>query len=94
MHEGRLFGPLNVLMNALAAVSLAVVAVSGAIMWWRRRPAGRLGAPPSHSSALAPVALAVLLPLFGISLVLVAVTERLLFRRISAVAVFLGLESG
>jgi len=45
-HEGQLFAPLNQLLGLFTAVSLWLVCISAIVMWWRRRPAGVLGAPP------------------------------------------------
>ncbi len=69
--------------------------VTGPVMWWRRRPKGRPGAPRSVGAprgrlpikttpllALGLVALGVFLPLFGLSLVAVLLLDQLLIRRI------------
>ena len=62
-------------------------------MWWRRRPRGAagLGAPrgrmPLRSRpalAVAVLALAVLLPLLGLSLAVVLLLDQLLLRRVGA----------
>jgi uncharacterized iron-regulated membrane protein len=51
-------------------------------MWWRRRPRGRLGAPPPVSGARLRGAITLLvvagvvLPLFGASLLVLAVVDR------------------
>ena len=63
--------------------------VSGPLMWWRRRPKnGTLGAPrakmPLKATPLLAIpvaALAVFLPLFGLSLVAVLLLDQLLLRR-------------
>ncbi len=88
IHEGALFGLANQLLGLATLLALVTVAVSGAVMWWRRRPTGKLGAPlPKgtirHSGALvaAVVALAFVVPLFGISLAVVVVLERAVLRR-------------
>jgi uncharacterized iron-regulated membrane protein len=99
VHEGRLFGPLNVAMNMFAALSLIIVCTSGVAMWWRRRPASRLGAPPARNSGVsasvvaAIVVLCLGIPLFCLSLGLVWLTERLVLRRIAPVADWLGLSA-
>ena len=84
VHEGALFGWLNQLLNLLTAVGLILVSVSGCIMWWRRKPTGKLGAPVPRAGAPAAIgfvvlvcALAVTLPLFGLSLVPVLLGDRL-----------------
>lgn len=98
LHEGRLFGWPNQLLGLVTALGLVVVCGSAAWLWLRRREPGSLGAPPPGVSArrsvpllLALLALGVLLPLFGLSLVTVLVVERLVLRRIPPVAAWLGL---
>jgi uncharacterized iron-regulated membrane protein len=98
IHEGQAFGVANQLLNLFTATGLVLLTVSGTVMWWRRRPDGMLGAPGGvHSRAtgwavaVPIVALGVLLPLFGASLIVVLVTERLVLRRVAGAARWLGL---
>lgn len=98
MHEGQLFGRLNQAILVLNAAGLLLIAVSATVMWWRRRPADTLGAPlpaarPRFSALLAAsiAALAVWLPLFGLTLVLVLVTDRALLPRVPKLRRWLGL---
>ncbi|MGN6521060.1 MAG: PepSY-associated TM helix domain-containing protein [Dokdonella sp.] len=97
-HEGQLFGVANQLLGVLAALGLVVACISAIRLWWRRRPAHSLGAPPPMNGARASVALlslvaalGMLLPLLGCSLVAVVIGERLVLRRIPRAARFLGL---
>lgn len=83
-HEGQLFGLANQLLGLLTAAGLITLSVTGYVMWWKRRPAGRLGAPPTIQDAriapgiaVAVVALGLFLPMMGISLIAVALLERL-----------------
>lgn len=99
LHEGQLFGWLNQLLGLATAAGLVMLSVSGFVLWWRRRMPGTLGAPARHLSprfswalALAVLALAIYLPLFGLSLLAVLGLERLVFARIPAVASWLGLR--
>lgn len=85
-HEGQLFGWANQLIGLLTALALIAVSVLGLLMWWRRRPPGRLAAPPRAEHAprwpLAVLALlGVLMPLFGASLLVVWAVDRLVVRR-------------
>lgn len=87
-HEGALFGLANQLLGTVTALLLITLAVSGTVLWWRRRPVGLLGAPiplsrPRFGLVLigAVVLLGVLMPFFGVSLVMVLVVERFLLRR-------------
>ncbi|MCP9222405.1 PepSY domain-containing protein [Erythrobacter sp. LQ02-29] len=100
VHEGALFGLANQLLGLLTLVALVTLAISSIVMWWRRRPQGLLGAPPAkgairHSAALvaAVIALALLVPLFGLSLALVTLIERTILRKRLSLRRILGLRS-
>ncbi len=85
-HEGQLFGVANQIVGVLTALSLFALSLLGAVMWLRRRPAGTLGAPPAATGPqprwpLAALALlAILLPLFGASVLVVVLLDRVLLR--------------
>jgi uncharacterized iron-regulated membrane protein len=98
-HEGHLFGWINQLINLFTAMGLMVLCSSAVILWWRRRPEGVLGASlplrkPRFTFAFAAivVGLGLYLPLFGLSLFLVVMTERFVLRRIPPVQHWLGLR--
>jgi uncharacterized iron-regulated membrane protein len=97
-HEGALFGLVNQIVGTLAALFLILLAISGAVMWWRRRPIGLLGAPlPLSRPRFGPLLVAAILglglylPLFGLTLVLVLLAERLVLRRLRGPRAWLGL---
>jgi len=90
VHMGQEFGLLNQLVLTAACFAIVAMAVSGAVMWWKRRPAGRLGAPPipSHWGTLRNVLLlvlplAVIFPLVGASLIVVLLLDLLVVQRIA-----------
>jgi uncharacterized iron-regulated membrane protein len=96
-HEGQLFGWLNQAILLFNALGVLLLAISATVMWWRRRPANTLGAPapsarPAFSAILllTTVGLAVMLPLFGLTLLVVLVAERALLRRLPRVGRWLG----
>ena len=71
--EGALFGLANQLLGTLTALMLIVLATSGVILWWRRRPSGLLGAPKAAPRptiglgiAVSIVVLALYMPMFSI----------------------------
>lgn len=80
-HEGQLFGWVNQLIGVLTALALIAVSILGIVMWLKRRPQGELGAPPAIAGArkgwliAALVVLALLLPLFGASLIVLLVVD-------------------
>ncbi len=95
LHEGRSVGLWSFWGAALMCLAAILMCVTGPLMWWRRRPsgAGRIGAPrgrmPLRSSPLLlvlVVALAVFLPVFGISLLVVLLLDQLVLRRVPALA--------
>lgn len=74
-HMGQTFGILNQLILLLACIGIVVLAVSAAVMWWKRRPSRGLGVPPLPSDRKVFIGLFILLgiggilfPLTGISL--------------------------
>lgn len=97
-HQGQLFGPLNQAIGVLTAAGLITLAVSGFVMWRRRKPADRLGAPPVSGKAGAGitaimVGLSLLLPLVALSLILIWLVERLVFPRVPRLAAWLGVPT-
>lgn len=97
-HEGQLFGWVNQLIGVFTALMLATLAISGFVMWRKRKPDQGLGAPPTPKenvmAKLVPMLLilAAVLPLLALSLVVVALLEKLLIRRIPDLARWLGLQ--
>lgn len=98
-HEGQLFGPLNQALGVFTALGLMTLSGSALVLWLRRRPQGGLGAPePAESKRLGAGLgvtaglLFIYLPLLGISAAFVILVERLVLRRIPAVANWLGLR--
>ncbi len=86
-HEGALLGIANQIIGTLTALSLVLLAISGAILWWRRRPGGLLGAPvalsrPRFGPALVAliVVLAIYMPMFGASLLVLLLGEATTLR--------------
>lgn len=96
-HEGQLFGRANQLIGVATALALFTLAISGFLMWRRRKPGDTLGAPSAarDSARLRDVAaivlvLAALLPLLGASLLLLWIAERLILPRLPRAARWLG----
>ncbi len=98
-HEGALFGILNQLLALVTTTGLILLSLSGLVMWRRRKPDGVLGAPVairrirfSYGLLILLVALGTYFPFLGISMILVAITEKFILRRIPAIANWLGLQ--
>ncbi|WP_263261519.1 PepSY domain-containing protein [Pseudomonas sp. RIT-PI-S] len=82
LHEGRMFGLANQLIVLVICLMVLLSALSGLVIWWKRRPTGQLGVPPlRHGLPLWKTAVGVMVmlgvafPLVGASLVLVALLE-------------------
>lgn len=82
VHQGVEYGLLNQLVMLLGCLALMLLCVSSVVMWWKRRPAGRLAAPPRKEGdrlALGVIAIAVSLgvvfPLLGASMLVAAILE-------------------
>ncbi len=83
LHEGRFFGLANQIVNLVIALSLIAITATGFLMWWHRRPRGRLAAPPKPrvqrwpaGVAVTACALAILLPTVGMSILLLLLFDR------------------
>ena len=95
LHEGRSFGAWSMAGTTVMCLAIIFSCVTGPLMWWRRRPSrsGSMGAPrgrmPLRASPLLVaglVALGVLLPLFGLSVLVVLLLDRLVVRRVPGLA--------
>ena len=82
LHEGLYFGLVNQLIGLVACLGLVGMATAGTVMWWRRRPAGQLGAPSAPIGYRAgpaiigmTIVLGILMPLMAASLVLVLILD-------------------
>lgn len=96
-HEGHLFGWFNQLLGLLVAIGLCLVCLSGFVLWRRRKPEGRLGAPvqPLNSRTTKAVfwitlMLSLLLPVVAISLVIMTIVERTVLKKMPHTRRWLG----
>jgi uncharacterized iron-regulated membrane protein len=84
-HEGQLFGVANQVLGLLSACGLLLLCVSAVVLWWRRRPGGGLGIPAPRVATFrirwplgaAIVALGILLPVFGASLLILCLLPKM-----------------
>ncbi|MGC3968003.1 MAG: PepSY domain-containing protein [Pirellulales bacterium] len=87
IHTGEIFGLTTKILALLTCLALALLAVTGAWMWWRKRPHGTWGLPPSNAELNVPkwllasiVVLGVLLPAVGISILFILLGDAILVR--------------
>jgi len=91
VHQGKEFGLANKLVMLAGCIAIWLLGISALVMWWKRRPKGRIAAPPRPTSSKSYVALAavvvplaVLYPLVGASLVVVLMVDLVLRRAFAA----------
>lgn len=89
LHMGEYFGLANQLICAAISLALLGMAITGFVMWWKRRPAKALGAPkrvqqppPSIKRWKGYLAImGILFPLMGVSMLAVWLGDTLFFRK-------------
>jgi uncharacterized iron-regulated membrane protein len=98
VHQGTQYGWINRYLMLGGCIAIWLLAISGILMWWKRRPPrlskGRIGAPeappgPRVRAAVLGIVLplAILYPLTGLSLIAALAIERaatLVRRRLDA----------
>ncbi len=89
IHEGKQFGLLNRIATLFLVAAIIGSATTGVILWWQRRPKGRLGAPAKPRQRRASIAavaimgtIGLLFPLVGVSLVAVLALDVFVVSRI------------
>lgn len=81
IHMGNYFGRLNQIIMLLPCIGIVFLCISGPLMWWKRRPKGKLAAPKPIAAptarvlALIVIALGVVFPLAGASLLCVLILD-------------------
>lgn len=95
-HQGE-FGLISQLFILALVIGIVMIAVSGFVMWWKRRPKGKLGAPslPENFKMLKVVAIIILVfsiffPLVGLSLIMVWILDWLVIKRVTKVKQWIG----
>ncbi|MDH4610546.1 PepSY domain-containing protein [Pseudomonas sp. BN102] len=97
LHEGKFFGLLNQLLMFGVCLLILLSAVSGLVMWWKRRPQGSLGVPPLRhdlplwkTAVVIMIGLGIAFPLVGMSLLAVWALDWLVLSRIGGSKVVAG----
>lgn len=87
-HQGD-FGLVNQLVVLALVFGIVLIAISGFMMWWKRRPNGKMGAPSLPENiklvkgvAIIVIVLSIFFPLVGLSLIIVWILDWLIIRRI------------
>lgn len=97
LHEGKLFGLANQLLGLLLCIGLIGMMVSSLIMWRKRKPQNGLGAPSRNvdikikrAVTIIMLLLGLVMPLVGISIIVVLILDKLVFVRIKRLKAWLG----
>ncbi|MCJ7873638.1 PepSY domain-containing protein [Phaeobacter sp. J2-8] len=82
VHMGQEFGRINQIVLLLACLAMVALCVSAAVMWWKRRPVGKIGAPSlpldwriPRTLLLMAVVAGVFFPLVGLSMLVIVAVE-------------------
>ncbi|MDQ7729512.1 PepSY domain-containing protein [Halomonas sp. SpR8] len=89
VHMGQEFGLVNQLFLLAVCLAIILLAVSAAVMWWKRRPSGAMGVPPLPTDkrvfrgliAILVVG-GIIFPLVGASLIVMLLIDWLLVQRL------------
>ncbi|MES3081880.1 PepSY-associated TM helix domain-containing protein [Sphingomonas faeni] len=83
LHMGNYFGIANQLVMLATCIAIVLLVISGVVMWWKRRPKGRLAAPVRVSPTRIKGAIAILIlagilfPILGMSVIVIFLIDRL-----------------
>ncbi|KRB62918.1 hypothetical protein ASE04_01720 [Rhizobium sp. Root708] len=87
VHQGQEWGRLNQLLMLATCLAIIVSCVSAVMMWWKRRPSGRLGVPPMPPQRSVYFGLwvivavfAVLFPLSGLAVLVMVAFDQVVVR--------------
>jgi uncharacterized iron-regulated membrane protein len=87
VHQGQEWGLFNQLLMLATCLSIILMCVSAAVMWWKRRPSGRIGVPPMPPKrsvyiglwAIA-VAFGLAFPITGIAIIVMILIDQTILR--------------
>lgn len=93
LHQANL-GLWNTALNVIFCLAVIFMGVSGIVMWWKRRPAGTMGAPLYPKNYRVPAVIlgiagvvSLVFPLTGLGIVAFAIIDFLLPKRFKEVGV-------
>ena len=97
LHIGAELGWINQIVGLIVCIGIVLIVVSGILMWWKRKPSNKLGAPPQPKDfkmekglALIIIIFSIIFPLVGVSLLFVLLLDWLMIRRIHRVKQWIG----
>ncbi|WP_231594217.1 hypothetical protein [Paenibacillus algorifonticola] len=86
-----MFGLANQILGLIACMGLILISINSYVMWRKRKPAGKLGAPAKPKSTKITIAVLVIMlacgavmPLVGLSILIVIALDLFILRRIKS----------
>lgn len=67
VHQGQEYGLFNQLLMLATCLAIIMSCVTGVVMWWKRRPTGRLGVPPAPPRPSVYLGLWTIAGIFGLA---------------------------
>ncbi|QOS97260.1 PepSY domain-containing protein [Brevibacterium sp. JNUCC-42] len=96
LHEGRLFGLANQIIGLIVCLGLIGLVISSFIMWRKRKPEGKFGSPTKSKDKkitrtvfFIMLAMGIIMPLVGISIIVVFLLDRFVFSKIKPLKAWL-----
>jgi uncharacterized iron-regulated membrane protein len=87
VHQGQEYGRFNQFLMLATCFTIILSCVTGIVMWWKRRPAGRVGVPPMPPKRSVYVGLwiiaavfAAALPLTGLAIIAMIAFDQIVVR--------------
>jgi uncharacterized iron-regulated membrane protein len=89
IHKGQEWGLFNQLLMLSTCLVVIAMSVSGVVMWWKRRPKGRIGVPPAPRETRIyaglwgiAVVFGVLFPLTGLTILAMILLDQAIIRTV------------
>ena len=89
VHMGQEFGLPNQIVMLTTCLAIILSSVAAVVMWWKRRPVGRVGVPPYPAEArvyralwIAAAALGLAFPITGAAILLMLAVDLLVIRTV------------
>jgi uncharacterized iron-regulated membrane protein len=95
VHQGQEWGLFNQLLMLATCLTIILSCVSAVVMWWKRRPAGRLGVPPMPPQRSVYIGLWMIaivfgaaFPLTGLAIIAMLLIDQTVLRLVPALRRF------
>ncbi len=93
VHQGQEWGLFNQILMLATCVAILLMCVSAGVMWWKRRPAGRIGVPPAPPRKSVYIGLWIIalvfgaaFPMTGIAVVIMVLIDQIILRLVPRLA--------